>query len=85
MKLAGVDHIRAGTVLGKLPGGPLIIKGFYNTSKTFHTDLLNNISRIFLGLIPVAREDLLVVAVDYKGKDVTVIMLIIFDPSHGVD
>jgi ribulose-bisphosphate carboxylase large chain len=29
--MAGVDHIHAGTVVGKLEGDPLMIKGFYNT------------------------------------------------------
>nr|UNJ15880.1 ribulose-1,5-bisphosphate carboxylase/oxygenase large subunit [Cyanidioschyzonaceae sp. 2] len=31
MRMAGVDHIHAGTVVGKLEGDPVIIKGFYNT------------------------------------------------------
>ncbi len=31
MRMAGVDHIHAGTVVGKLEGDPLIIKGFYDT------------------------------------------------------
>ena len=31
MRLAGVDHIHAGTVVGKLEGDPLMVKGFYNT------------------------------------------------------
>eukprot|EP00179_Madagascaria_erythrocladioides_P024142 CAMPEP_0198332038 /NCGR_PEP_ID=MMETSP1450-20131203/18007_1 /TAXON_ID=753684 ORGANISM="Madagascaria erythrocladiodes, Strain CCMP3234" /NCGR_SAMPLE_ID=MMETSP1450 /ASSEMBLY_ACC=CAM_ASM_001115 /LENGTH=363 /DNA_ID=CAMNT_0044036469 /DNA_START=195 /DNA_END=1283 /DNA_ORIENTATION=- len=31
MRMAGVDHIHAGTVVGKLEGDPLMIKGFYNT------------------------------------------------------
>nr|NP_848945.1 ribulose-1,5-bisphosphate carboxylase/oxygenase large subunit [Cyanidioschyzon merolae strain 10D]Q85G81.1 RecName: Full=Ribulose bisphosphate carboxylase large chain; Short=RuBisCO large subunit [Cyanidioschyzon merolae strain 10D]QFV16925.1 ribulose-1,5-bisphosphate carboxylase/oxygenase large subunit [Cyanidioschyzon merolae]BAC76107.1 ribulose-1,5-bisphosphate carboxylase/oxygenase large subunit [Cyanidioschyzon merolae strain 10D] len=31
MRMAGVDHIHAGTVVGKLEGDPIIIKGFYNT------------------------------------------------------
>nr|YP_010338193.1 ribulose-1,5-bisphosphate carboxylase/oxygenase large subunit [Erythrolobus coxiae]UNJ17778.1 ribulose-1,5-bisphosphate carboxylase/oxygenase large subunit [Erythrolobus coxiae] len=30
MRMAGVDHIHAGTVVGKLEGDPLMIKGFYN-------------------------------------------------------
>ena len=29
--MAGVDHIHAGTVVGKLEGDPLMIKGFYDT------------------------------------------------------
>ena len=31
MRMAGVDHIHAGTVVGKLEGDPVMIKGFYNT------------------------------------------------------
>jgi ribulose-bisphosphate carboxylase large chain len=31
MRLAGVDHIHAGTVVGKLEGDPLMIRGFYDT------------------------------------------------------
>jgi ribulose-bisphosphate carboxylase large chain len=31
MRMAGVDHIHAGTVVGKLEGDPTIVKGFYNT------------------------------------------------------
>jgi ribulose-bisphosphate carboxylase large chain len=28
MRMSGVDHIHAGTVVGKLEGDPLMIKGF---------------------------------------------------------
>src|SRR6187431_195274 len=31
MRLAGVDHIHAGTVVGKLEGDPNAVRGFYNT------------------------------------------------------
>merc|ERR1711882_31533 len=31
MRMAGVDHIHAGTVVGKLEGDPAMIKGFYKT------------------------------------------------------
>jgi ribulose-bisphosphate carboxylase large chain len=31
MRMAGVDHLHAGTVVGKLEGDPLMIKGFYDT------------------------------------------------------
>src|SRR5438094_2556626 len=31
MRMAGVDHIHAGTVVGKLEGDPLMLKGFYDT------------------------------------------------------
>jgi ribulose-bisphosphate carboxylase large chain len=30
MRMAGVDHIHAGTVVGKLEGDPNIVQGFYN-------------------------------------------------------
>jgi ribulose-bisphosphate carboxylase large chain len=31
MRMAGVDHIHAGTVVGKLEGDPLMVRGFYKT------------------------------------------------------
>jgi len=31
MRMAGVDHIHSGTVVGKLEGDPSMIKGFYDT------------------------------------------------------
>jgi len=37
MRMAGVDHIHAGTVVGKLEGDPEMIKGFYNTLLDFKT------------------------------------------------
>src|SRR6476646_997269 len=37
MRMAGVDHIHAGTVVGKLEGDPLMIKGFYDTLRDTHT------------------------------------------------
>nr|AXH51060.1 ribulose 1,5-bisphosphate carboxylase/oxygenase large subunit [Pyropia moriensis] len=39
MRMAGVDHIHAGTVVGKLEGDPLMIKGFYNTLLQSDTDI----------------------------------------------
>ena len=39
MRMAGVDHIHAGTVVGKLEGDPLMIKGFYNTLLLGHLDV----------------------------------------------
>lgn len=39
MRLAGVDHLHAGTVVGKLEGDPLMIKGFYDTLRERHTPL----------------------------------------------
>jgi len=35
--MAGVDHIHAGTVVGKLEGDPLMIKGFYDTLRDSKT------------------------------------------------
>ena len=37
--MAGVDHIHAGTVVGKLEGDPLMIKGFYDTLRETHTPM----------------------------------------------
>ena len=37
MRMAGVDHIHAGTVVGKLEGDPLMIRGFYDTLLQTHT------------------------------------------------
>nr|NP_053836.1 ribulose-1,5-bisphosphate carboxylase/oxygenase large subunit [Porphyra purpurea]P51226.1 RecName: Full=Ribulose bisphosphate carboxylase large chain; Short=RuBisCO large subunit [Porphyra purpurea]AAC08112.1 Ribulose bisphosphate carboxylase large chain [Porphyra purpurea] len=39
MRMAGVDHIHAGTVVGKLEGDPLMIKGFYNTLLAGETEI----------------------------------------------
>ena len=38
MRMAGVDHIHAGTVVGKLEGDPLMIAGFYDTLREGHTE-----------------------------------------------
>jgi ribulose-bisphosphate carboxylase large chain len=37
MRMAGVDHIHAGTVVGKLEGDPQMIRGFYDTLLDDHT------------------------------------------------
>ncbi len=37
MRMAGVDHLHAGTVVGKLEGDPLAVKGFYDTLREPHT------------------------------------------------
>ena len=37
MRMAGIDHIHAGTVVGKLEGDPAMIKGFYDTLLKPHT------------------------------------------------
>jgi len=39
MRLAGVDHIHAGTVVGKLEGDPLTIKGFYDILREDHNPM----------------------------------------------
>ncbi len=37
MRMAGVDHIHAGTVVGKLEGDPRMTKGFYDTLRETYT------------------------------------------------
>ena len=39
MRMSGVDHIHAGTVVGKLEGDPLMIKGFYDTLRLTTLDV----------------------------------------------
>merc|ERR1711985_206706 len=39
MRMSGVDHIHAGTVVGKLEGDPLMIKGFYDSLLLTHLDV----------------------------------------------
>src|SRR5437764_2940551 len=36
MRMAGVDHIHAGTVVGKLEGDPNVIRGIYDTCRENH-------------------------------------------------
>jgi ribulose-bisphosphate carboxylase large chain len=36
MRLAGVDHIHAGTVVGKLEGDPNVVRGIYDTCREIH-------------------------------------------------
>ena len=36
MRLAGVDHIHAGTAVGKLEGDPATVQGFYNVCREAH-------------------------------------------------
>jgi ribulose-bisphosphate carboxylase large chain len=38
MRLAGVDHIHAGTVVGKLEGDPNAVQGYYNTLRENKVD-----------------------------------------------
>ena len=37
LRMSGGDHLHSGTVVGKLEGDPLMIKGFYNTLLDFKT------------------------------------------------
>jgi ribulose-bisphosphate carboxylase large chain len=39
MRMSGVDHIHAGTVVGKLEGDPLMIKGFYDVLRLTSLDV----------------------------------------------
>src|SRR4029453_1021807 len=39
MRLAGVDHIHAGTVVGKLEGDPKTVQGFYNVLRETHNEV----------------------------------------------
>jgi ribulose-bisphosphate carboxylase large chain len=39
MRMAGVDHIHAGTAVGKLEGDPLTVQGFYNVCREGHNDV----------------------------------------------
>lgn len=39
MRMAGVDHIHSGTVIGKLEGDPYMVKGFYDTLRESHTPM----------------------------------------------
>ena len=39
MRLAGVDHIHAGTIVGKLEGDPETTKGFYDVCREPHTPI----------------------------------------------
>ena len=39
MRMAGVDHLHAGTVVGKLEGDPMMIRGYYDTLLDTHTQI----------------------------------------------
>ncbi|HKE93512.1 MAG TPA: ribulose-bisphosphate carboxylase large subunit, partial [Povalibacter sp.] len=39
MRLAGVDHLHAGTVVGKLEGDPNTVQGFYNVLREAHNEI----------------------------------------------
>ncbi|QYK40706.1 MAG: form I ribulose bisphosphate carboxylase large subunit [Paracoccaceae bacterium] len=36
MRMAGVDHIHAGTAVGKLEGDPMTVQGYYNVCREMH-------------------------------------------------
>ncbi len=36
MRMAGVDHLHAGTVVGKLEGDPNVVRGYYDTCREIH-------------------------------------------------
>ena len=81
MRMAGVDHIHAGTVVGKLEGDPLMIKGFYVTLLQTHSPQslehgiffeqdwasLNNVMPVASGGIHVGQMHQLL---HYLGEDV---------------
>ena len=81
MRMAGVDHIHAGTVVGKLEGDPLMIKGFYDTLRDRHTPVslehglffeqdwasLNKVMPVASGGIHAGQMHQLL---DYLGEDV---------------
>ena len=55
MRMAGVDHIHAGTVVGKLEGDPLMIKGFYDTLRESHvpqSPRARSVLRAAMGIAP---------------------------------
>jgi ribulose-bisphosphate carboxylase large chain len=39
MRMAGVDHIHAGTAVGKLEGDPMTVQGFYNVCRESHNEV----------------------------------------------
>jgi ribulose-bisphosphate carboxylase large chain len=51
--MSGVDHIHAGTVVGKLEGDPNTVKGFYDTLllPTLKETVLSVFSSIWIGLL----------------------------------
>ncbi|HZU51046.1 MAG TPA: RuBisCO large subunit C-terminal-like domain-containing protein, partial [Sphingomicrobium sp.] len=81
MRMAGVDHLHAGTVVGKLEGDPLMIKGFYDTLRSTETPVslenglffpqewasLNKVMPVASGGIHAGQMHQLL---DYLGEDV---------------
>jgi ribulose-bisphosphate carboxylase large chain len=81
MRMAGVDHLHAGTVVGKLEGDPLMVKGFYDTLRSTDTPVslenglffkqdwasLNKVMPVASGGIHAGQMHQLL---DYLGEDV---------------
>src|ERR1051325_4009716 len=80
MRMAGVDHLHAGTVVGKLEGDPLMVKGFYETLRSSYAPLslqnglffkqdwasLNKVMPVASGGIHAGQMHQLL---DYRGED----------------
>jgi ribulose-bisphosphate carboxylase large chain len=47
MRLAGVDHLHAGTVVGKLEGDPMAVRGYYQTLRTMTCDADPSLGLLF--------------------------------------
>jgi len=81
MRLAGVDHIHAGTVVGKLEGDPNAIRGFYDTLRLDHV-AADPVKGLYFdqdwasmpGVMPVASGGIhagqMHQLIDYLGEDV---------------
>src|SRR6516225_6974959 len=81
MRMAGVDHLHAGTVVGKLEGDPLMVKGFYETLRSAYAPVslqnglffkqdwasLNKVMPVASGGIHAGQMHQLL---DYLGEDV---------------
>src|SRR5215831_19664558 len=81
MRMAGVDHLHAGTVVGKLEGDPLMVKGFYDTLRESYAPVslenglffkqdwasLNKVMPVASGGIHAGQMHQLL---DYLGEDV---------------
>src|SRR5690242_6133570 len=81
MRLAGVDHIHAGTVVGKLEGDPLAVQGYYETLRCGKTEADPSRGLYFEqdwvsmpGVMPVASGGIhagqMHQLLDYLGEDV---------------
>jgi ribulose-bisphosphate carboxylase large chain len=81
MRLAGVDHIHAGTVVGKLEGDPNAVRGFYDTLRLDHV-AADPVKGLYFdqdwasmpGVMPVASGGIhagqMHQLIDYLGEDV---------------